>query len=527
MMRAATIPLVSTRRVLAALGVLGVLALSAVGAAPATAADELDPVLRYSGSVTGADGQSYPFAATVDCSTGTCLLTATVAEGDVAFSLTGPNPLELTDGSVSADIAAQGDVCAETFVSAGPFSATATATAISGVRSGGGSAVVDCPDGGSTQYDPFTLSFDAPLVSGDACYLTKTCPSATPTPTPTATVEPVVTSATPPVAPNSPGSFSTLATVLDSARPGNLLWATILSVVLVILVAFPTHLLNAAVGTGTDRVSAWWRARRRPAAVVAAPAAAIRAWSGWPLAAVGVLAASLISSFADPGFGLNLSSPRVFLSILASFVLDAVLGWFIVIWLVRRADRTAVPTFSFAPATLLIVVAAVVFSRLTGFQPGIVFGLVAGVSFGALLAPQQARVTLTGLAYGLGAAVIGWVGYSLLVASGNEDFGVVFVRETMSAMAVGGIAALPIALFPLRGLAGHDIFVWNRVAWAGAYAVGLFGFFFVLMPMPFAWTGVPLSLGTWITLYLLYAVLAVGSWLAVVRPWVRVAPEEA
>ena len=83
------------------------------------------------------------------------------------------------------------------------------------------------------------------------------------------------------------------------------------------------------------------------------------------------------------------------------------------------------------------------------------------------------------------------------------------------------MAVLPVALFPLRGMTGHDIFLWNRAVWAIAYAIGLIGFFFVLMPMPFAWQGVPLELGVWVGLYLLYAVGAVAIWAVVTRPWDR------
>ena len=97
----------------------------------------------------------------------------------------------------------------------------------------------------------------------------------------------------------------------------------------------------------------------------------------------------------------------------------------------------------------------------------------------------------------------------------------VFVQETLSAVAIGGMAVLPVALFPLRGMTGFDILSWNRVVWGVAYAIGLLGFFFVLMPMPFAWKGVPFELGVWVGLYLLYAVIAVVIWAAVTRPWDR------
>lgn len=508
------------RAVFGALLTLGVLALgmSSAAASPSLKAADGDPVLVYSGSLTGADGASYVVDVVVDCAAGPCLATTTVTEATESYSLTGGGAVEVVNGSVSVSVPTIGDACAENFVGGGIFSATATETTFSGTREFAGSGEVGCADGSSIEYSPITFSFSASLVSGDSCFLTDSCVQSTPEPTLTFTPVEPVSGSTGDF--SAPSTFSTLATMLESARPGNVVWAAILSVVLVILVALPTHLLNSAVGAGTDRVSTWWRGRQTTTTGAPKVMPTSRtSFSGWALAAFGVLAASLISSFADPNFGWTVTSPRIFLSILVSFVLDAVLGWFLVIWLVRRGNRSAVPTFTFAPATLLIVVAAVAFSRLTGFQPGIVFGLVAGVSFGAVLAAQRVRVTLIGLGYGFAAAIIGWAGYSLLAASGDDSFAAVFAQETLSAMAIGGIAALPIALIPLRGLAGHEVFTWNRLVWAIAYCVGLFGFFFVLMPMPFAWTGVPLSLGVWIALYLGYAIVAVGSWLLIVRPW--------
>ena len=367
----------------------------------------------------------------------------------------------------------------------------------------------------SAQHEDITGT----LVSGDRCLVVAPCALAG---GPTTGDRPRTFA--------TPGVLSTLPTAADAARPANLLWAAALTVILVILIALPTSLLNSAVEHGTERLGVWrkrvWPALSRTAALKGSDAHQKSAQkkpvalTGWPLAAAGVLAASLISSFVDPSFGFNGSSVRTFLSILVSFLLDAVAGWFILIWLVRRAIPGATARFTFAPATLLIVVVAVLFTRLTGFQPGIVFGLVAGVTFGAVVATaDKARNALIGLGYSFVAALIGWVGYGLLAGVSHPNGFVVFVQETFSSMAIGGIAALPIALVPLRGLTGHAVFTWNRWAWAGAYAIGLFGFFFVLMPFPFAWKGVPLSIGVWIGIYLLYAVVAVVGWLVLARPW--------
>lgn len=245
---------------------------------------------------------------------------------------------------------------------------------------------------------------------------------------------------------------------------------------------------------------------------------------GWWWAAGGVAAAGLISCFVDPQFGLNPGSLRLVASVLVGFAVDVLLGWVLTVWLVRRIVPDASHSYQFKPVTLLVVVAAVVLTRVTGFEPGIVFGLVAGAAFGALAgAAAEGKAALIQTGYAFGAAAVAWVVYGAL--GGGRDTGDnvawTFLLETLGSIAMGGMAALPIALFPLRGLAGHLIWEWSRWVWAGSYAVGLFAFFVVLMPMPFSWQEVHWSLIGWITVYLVYLFTALGLWFSLARPWRR------
>jgi hypothetical protein len=292
--------------------------------------------------------------------------------------------------------------------------------------------------------------------------------------------------------------------------------------------ALPTQLLNGAVEKGSDRiapllakVTVFDRFKRAPDAPQAEPRVA-RKYPGLLPALAGVLAAALISSFVDPAFGFDPASLRAFASVVLAFSVEVVAGWFVVIWAVRRARPDAAASISFVPATLLVVLATVIFSRVTGFEPGIVFGLVAGVAFGVSLATaERARAALVGVGFSFAVAIVSWLGYTALAGVGDAGALVVFARETLAALTIAGIAAVPLALVPLRGLIGHELWSWNRLVWAGAYALGVLAFFLVLMPLPLSWETVQTSLVSWITLYLIYAALAVGLWLAIVRPWVK------
>jgi hypothetical protein len=319
---------------------------------------------------------------------------------------------------------------------------------------------------------------------------------------------------------SAPSVLSALPTASDAVPDGRqALLIAALVVILVLLVAFPTHLLNTAVDAGQESLASWWRRRRGRAE---GPDAEAQPVTRWATAAATVLAASLVSAFVDPQFGFNSGSARTFASIAISLTVESVLVWLTVIWLVGRMAPTVTASFRVAPSTLVVVVAAVAITRLTGFEPAIVFGLVAGVAFGAATTvAAEGKTVLAGVGLALVLAVAGWVAYSLLDTGPGAGLATVLASETFAALAIAGIASLPIALVPLRGLAGHALYAWSRPLWAVSYAVGLVGFFVVLMPMPFSWAGVDLSLATWITLYVAYAVAGVTAWAWVVRPWRR------
>jgi hypothetical protein len=440
--------------------------------------------------------------------------------------------LVLVDGKGSFAMPAFGTTCGPVGFGVGELTLVATATGFTGTRTSAASGTVTCPDGSTVTQAAGVFTATATLSGGNPCVLDGSCP--TPTPIPSATAHPrtaagTTTKYTKATHFSSPSTLSALPTASAALTVHGILWAAAVTVVLVLLVAFPTHLFNTATEEGTSRIRQWW-AKRRPRVVRSISRAREVEYRGWPLAAIGVLAASLISSFVDPTFGINASSVRVYLSILVSFLLDAVAGWFLLIYLVRRTRPHTSASFRFSPISLLVVLGAVLFTRITGFAPGIIFGLVAGVAFGTVLATaEKARVALVGLGYSFVVAVLGWVGYSLLgsLVSAHPGAGIVFVQETLSSMAIGGIAALPIALIPLRGLTGYDVFRWNRWVWGGAYAIGLLGFFVVLMPLPFSWAGVHVNLVVWIAVYVAYALASIVAWLVVVRPWRREKASEA
>lgn len=342
-----------------------------------------------------------------------------------------------------------------------------------------------------------------------------------PTPTPTPEPEPIPA---PPASefPLGPPPASALATgdpaspsVLSALRPvtevvsspTNLLVTAAVTIVLLLLVGLPSALLGQTLSENYERLFGRVAvAARRAKGVLSFPDL-----PRWLPLAFGIAVATIMSAFVDPGFGWNLGSARMLVSVGIAFAIESVAGWWVIRTVLRKTDPDLDPKPEFKFGSLVIILVAVILSRIVGFEPGMVFGLVVGLAFGVSLATaRDARVKLIGLGWALAIGLVGWLGYSLL--AGVPGWLPVFTAETLSAIAVSSLAALPVALLPLAGLDGGVLFHWNRRVWAGVYALALFLFFFVLMPMPFSWGEVGTPLATWVGLYAGYALLAGGLW---------------
>ena len=319
-----------------------------------------------------------------------------------------------------------------------------------------------------------------------------------------------------------PSILRTLPTFEAVYSPEAITVASAAAVILALLVAFPSALLDSA----AEQVAAWSDERRArkgkaPRDPAARPPLTL---VGWPAATVGLLVAAAASAYVEPDFGPTLLGVQTAVGILVSYIVVVAFGWAFVgaaMWLGHRHE---LPRIEFRPLTLLVVGAAVVFSRLSGFEPGIIFGLIAGVGFGAAVSQvTQARAAVLTLVYTMTAAGVGWFGYSTAHNFWGDDLSwtQAIAMESLAAITIAGLAALPIALLPMRGLTGHAVWAWNRWAWGFAYALSLAAFLWVLMPLPDSWQEVSLPLKAWLLTYAAYAAVSVLAWLIICRPWHR------
>lgn len=328
---------------------------------------------------------------------------------------------------------------------------------------------------------------------------------------------------------DEPSVLSGLPTIAEAITPVRVAVAVGGAIVLALLMAFPSRLLSGVRDRLVERLKGWWAKRRAARAEAAGkpapgekPERVRKPYEGWFQAIAGLLIASVIAVFVDPRAGFDGGTLRLLGSVFVAFLAEIALGWFVLIFVVRRTNPGTTAWFTFKPWLLLAVVGAVLFARLTGLQPGIAFGAVAAVAFAAIANDRdRARFTFVGLAYAFALAIVAWVGYSLLAgaADANPDAGLLFVHESLAAATVAGISLLPLLLIPVRGMPGFEIYGWNRVVWGASYLIGLIAFLLVLLPMPTSWKEVAISLWAWLGLFVLYAVAATVAWLVVTKPW--------
>jgi hypothetical protein len=312
----------------------------------------------------------------------------------------------------------------------------------------------------------------------------------------------------------APTSFTnTLQTVADVRITATTLGvAGLVASAFLLLVAFPAELLEGTIRANYRRLF-WWMdpVSRRFAKVREVAAARINRWVG----TIGIIAGTaVVLGFADPGFGVNGASLRLWIALVVSIVLLNVVVSSIVMSVAERRFRIG-STLEPMPAALLLVAASVIVSRLAGIQPGLLFSIVLGIAFAYELSRRQdALLTLLGVGLSIAIGVAAWLGYSALAATGGDDPGFwhLLAQEILAATTVEALATMVIALLPLDFLDGKSLFQWNKWAWAGVYVVAIVTFVIIILPLANNWGEATAPFLGWGALFGGFAAFAVLAW---------------
>jgi len=285
-----------------------------------------------------------------------------------------------------------------------------------------------------------------------------------------------------------------------------------LALAILLLVAFPTELLNstlsantrrfgrgfAALERGVDRVTDWFAAVTRTRAAAAA---------------VLIVITSVIFGFMDPSFGFDAVSVRLTLALaIGLFFVTYVSSWIsgAIIWRVWRFETS----IGLQPAALVFALIGVVIARLLEFSPGFLIGLVIGLEIVTRVgAPHRVRAVLTQLGVMVGISVLAWVGYSILSATtmGDRDWVTALAIDTFAAATAEGLTAAAVAILPLGFLEGREIFQRSKALWIGAFLVTATLFALLVLPTEDGIDDIS-NVGTWLVVLVAFAVVTLSLW---------------
>ena len=194
--------------------------------------------------------------------------------------------------------------------------------------------------------------------------------------------------------------------------------------------------------------------------------------------------AAFIYGLAEPNFGLNERSLALFFSFLSVFlVITYVYDGGQVLMLRSWGFRSTIRVF---PVGVLIAVICVGLTRLEGFQPGLVYGFVAGDALltPALLTREQEgkKAFYPSVVLLLLAAVAYALADPLRSLAEENDTWVASVPEGIAVgLFVAGLQSVFFQMIPLKFMDGHKLLQWNKLAWLGLATVTAFLFWHVFI----------------------------------------------
>jgi len=317
--------------------------------------------------------------------------------------------------------------------------------------------------------------------------------------------------------PATPSALQGLTTWQDLwANPLAFGAAALMGLLYLLLVSVPAEILNSTLLENAHR---WHRITAWAAPVTMRLAAVGERLRRWGLAGPLVIISTAVAfGFADPDFGFDATSLRLVASLAIGLLLvvhvpnlitAAVMGS-------RFHIGTSIVT---QPAALLFAIVGVIASRLLGFSPGLLVGLVIGLQLAAdARAADQRRAIIVRMGATYAIAVAAWLTYSWLEAvlagtPGEGGFVEVFLSETLAAIVVEGLTGLVVALLPLMFLDGRTLLDQSRRVWAALAVPVAFTFALIVLPSVEA-LDADAPLLTWVGVFVGFSVTVAVVWVS-------------
>jgi len=289
-----------------------------------------------------------------------------------------------------------------------------------------------------------------------------------------------------------------------------------LALIIMLLVAIPAEVLNSTIESNTERFGGFFGRIQR--GLNAATEWFIRV-TRTPVVASALLVVltSIIFGFVDPGFGFDLASLRLVLSVGAALFIVTFVASRITGAIIGRAWSLE-SEIGMQPAALLFAVLGVVVARALDFSPGFLVGLVIGLELSNRASElQRVRAIVIEFSVIVGLGVLAWLGYSIAIAVQGDaplDFFTGFVQDTLVAVTSEGLTAVMIALVPIAFLDGKKIFERSKRLWVLIFVIVATAFSLLVLPTALAGQEIA-NIGWWVAVLIGFAAItfAVTLWL--------------
>jgi hypothetical protein len=293
------------------------------------------------------------------------------------------------------------------------------------------------------------------------------------------------------------------------------------------IVAFPSQLFDSTLEQHYGELRAWWERRLRR------PWRRVRGWvterlrrdppaPHWVATSWGLGIAAALYVALDPGTASPHEAVALFLGMVVALSAST---WLFTLprrlWARTQHAITARAEPFFA--ALPIAVACVVLSRVAHFQPGYLYGAIAGLVFvRALPDDEEGPIASLTVGWTLAMALAAWLWRSNIhaeAAGSGASMRTLIADNALSAMVVAGIEGAVVRMLPIRVFDGSAIKRWNVRAWIALFLVTIFMFVTVLLNPDAEYVGhTNRDAVVWsYALFVAFGALSVGFWLVMRR----------
>jgi len=296
------------------------------------------------------------------------------------------------------------------------------------------------------------------------------------------------------------------------ANPVTVAIAGGLALALLFLVALPTELLNSSLSSNTSRLGRVYGSI--DGAMSKAQDWFIKVTRSRALAAgVITVIVAIVYGFIDPGFGFDVVSLRLVLSLALAFFIRSYGASWLSGFVIRRLWGTSA-VIAIQPSIILFAIVGVVVARILDFSPGFLIGIAIGLELIQASRRVSARAVLVQFLFVVGLALAAWVAYSLFTP--GDDFAGMLVEDTLVAVTAEGLTGALIAVFPLQFMDGRELWLDSKRLWVGAFLLVAVPFSLLVLPTAVEGTEVG-DYGIWLLVFAVFGLISVAIWLVFAR----------